>query len=103
MRKEDRGFRPKQRGPRPKCHFGSEFRQVGLVCPLREMGEDHISSTAVEIGREPIGKILVRKMARAGGNTLFEFPIVNGAGPQHIAAVIGFDDDRVTSLELFAD
>src|ERR1035437_603005 len=58
---------------------------------------------AVKILHKPIAQIFVREVSDAGQDTLFQFPGVYRACPQHVAAMIGLDDYRVAAAELFAD
>ena len=70
-----------------------------LVGSLRKVSEDDVSSGAVEIFCKPVSEIFVREMSVPGSDSLFELPSVDRAGPQHVAAVVRFDDDRIAPVE----
>src|SRR2546421_12757117 len=61
------------------------------------MGQNDVTCLAIESVDEPFGNIFVRQMSQARKNALLQFPGIMLDGLEHVAAVIGFNDDRRTA------
>src|SRR5215210_4983720 len=57
------------------------------------MREHYVAGRAVKAFAQPLCHIFIREMARARKYTLLQFPGINVASLEHVAAVIGLYDD----------
>src|SRR5688500_3616245 len=67
------------------------------------MCENNVTGCAVKIVLQPFRQVLVWKMAATRCDALFQAQAINTACTQHIAAVVRFDKNRITTPQLLTD
>src|SRR6476619_6785862 len=65
------------------------------------MRQDNVLGCPIKTVAQPISDVFVRQMAYPRKYSLLQIPGIDVARCEHIAAVVGFDDDGRAPLQLF--